>query len=122
MDQKDFLSFIETDVFRVAWKRCGLHDRDLFELQVAIMANPKGSAVMKGTGGLRKMRFSPHGAPRGKSGSHRVCYVYYEEFGIVVLHTAYPKSKRDNLSMAARNTIRKLIARDHELLARGPVQ
>ena len=122
LDPEDLLSFIESSVFRRAWKGCDLTDDDLFELQLLIMVHPKGPPVIEGTGGLRKVRFSPTGSPHGKSGSHRVCYVYYEEFGLVLLVTAYPKNKKDDLSAAARKTIRKMIEEQHKLLARGPVQ
>ncbi|MDO8472572.1 MAG: helix-turn-helix domain-containing protein [Dehalococcoidia bacterium] len=40
LDPEDLLSFIESPVFTRAWKRCGLTDDDLFELQAGIMANP----------------------------------------------------------------------------------
>lgn len=120
-EPEDLLSFIETSVFRRAWKACALTDNDLFELQVAIMAHPTSHPVMAGTGGLRKIRFSPEETPRGKSGSHRACYVYYEEFGIILLVTAYPKSRKDNLSAAACKAIRQMIEEQHNLLRRGPV-
>jgi hypothetical protein len=65
---------------------------------------------------------SPAGSAHGKSGSYRTCYVYYEEFGIVLLVTAYPKNKTDDLSAAARKAIRKMIEEQHELLRRGSLQ
>jgi hypothetical protein len=117
-DPEDLVSFIESKQFERAWKTCGLTDKELFELQVGIMAHPKGHPVIKGTGGLRKIRFSPTGTPHGKSGSHRVCYVYFEEVGIVLLVTTYPKNTQDNLSDAVRNAIRKMIEDQHRLLVR----
>lgn len=119
---EDFLSFIESKVFERAWKACGLTDEALFELHLLIMLRPKGPPVVEGTGGLRKLRFSPAGAARGKSGSHRVCYVYYEEFGIVLLVTAYPKNKKDSLSDAAIKAIRKMIEDQHKLLRQGSIK
>ena len=119
---EDLLSFIASTAFERAWKRCGLTDDNLFELQRHILARPNGAPVMAGTGGLRKIRFSPAGAPHGKSGSHRVCYVYFEEFGIILLVTAYSKGKQDNLSAASRNVIRKMIEEQHRLLRRGPIK
>jgi hypothetical protein len=116
------VSFIESSVFQRAWKQCGLNDDDLFELQVLIATNPKGSPVVQGTGGLRKARFSPTGTPHGKSGSYRVCYAYYEEFGIVLLATAYPKNKQDDLSSDARKAIRNMLAQQYRLLHRGPMR
>jgi hypothetical protein len=122
LDPEDFLSFIESEVFSRAWKRCSLTDDDLFFLQLGIMSHPKAHPIIEGTGGVRKIRFSPKGAPRGKSGSHRVCYAYFEEFGIVLLLTAYPKSKRDNISMAGRIAMRRMVEYQSELLLRGPIR
>jgi hypothetical protein len=51
----------------------GLNDRDRRRLENEITDNPQIGAVMRGTGGLRKMRFSFEG--KGKSGSSRVLYV-----------------------------------------------
>lgn len=121
LNPKELLSFLESSVFRNVWKAYGLTDEDLFELQLEIMARPKGCPVVKGTGGLRKIRFRPVGSGHGKSGSHRACYVYYEEFGLVLLVTAYPKNKEDDLSAAARKAIRKMIEEQHRLLRRGSI-
>ncbi len=122
LEPEDGLSFIESEVFARAWKRCGLTDDDLFELQLLIMTHPKLHPVMEGTGGVRKMRFTPDGTAGGKSGSHRACYVYYEEYGVVLLLTAYPKSKRDNISIAGRNAMRRMVEYQSQLLSRGPIR
>ena len=121
MDPEDCLLFIESEVFARAWKRCGLTDQDLFELQVCIMAHPKLHPVMEGTGGVRKMRFTPAGRATGKSGSHRVCYVHFEQYRVVLRLTAYPKSKKDNISVAGRNAMGRMVEHQHELLARRPI-
>jgi hypothetical protein len=119
---EDLLSFIESKVFGKAWRRCNLTDDDLLELQLIIMAHPRSFPVVEGSGGLRKLRFSPTGSAHGKSGSHRACYVYYEEFGIVLLLTAYPKNKKDDLSADALKAIRRMIEEQHALLRRGPIK
>ena len=119
---EELLSFLEAPVFARAWKACALSDEDLFELQQLILIDPKGHPAMTGTGGLRKIRFSPTDSPRGKSGSHRACYVYYEEYGLVLLVTAYSKNEKDDLSAAARKAIHKMIEEQTKLLARGPIR
>ena len=115
--RRDLLSFIESKSFLSAWRRCGLADGDLLALQIGILVDPKSAPVIEGTGGLRKLRFSPPGSRRGKSGSHRVCYVYFEEFGIVFLVTVYDKKQKDNLSAAGKKTIRMMIEHQHALLS-----
>lgn len=62
---------------------------------------------MRGTGGVRKMRFAfEH---RGKSGSVRVIYVDFEVYEKIYLLTAYTKNERENLTKEEQNEIRKLI-------------
>lgn len=107
-------TFVELPIFRSRWKELGLNDDDLRRLQEELFADPKVGAVMKGTGGVRKMRFAFE--QRGKSGSLRVIYVDFEVYEKIFLITAYPKSEKDNLSEAERNEIRQMIhALEHQL-------
>ena len=62
---------------------------------------------MRGTGGVRKMRFAFE--EKGKSGSVRIIYVDFEVYEKIFLITAYPKSEKDNLTDAERNEIRQMI-------------
>lgn len=99
--------FVELPSFRAEWKAMGLTDFDLRRLQEELLANPAIGAVMKGTGGVRKMRFPfEH---RGKSGSVRVIYIDFEIREKLYLLTAYPKNEKDNLSKAERNELKKLV-------------
>ena len=62
---------------------------------------------MKGTGGVRKMRFAfEH---RGKSGSIRVIYIDFEVYEKIYLLTAYTKNEKDNLTEGEQNELRRLI-------------
>ena len=99
--------FVELPSFRAEWKTMGLTDSDLRRLQEELLPNPAIGAVMKGTGGVRKMRFSfEH---RGKSGSVRVIYIDFEIREKLYLLTAYPKNEKDNISKAERNELKKLV-------------
>jgi hypothetical protein len=118
---EDLLNFIETRVFTREWKNLGLNDDDLFALQIALMGNPKGSPVIAGTGGLRKLRFSPPEWQRGKRGALRVCYVYFEEYGIVLLVVVYAKGEKDSLSAGEKGVIKQMIEGQRRELARGPL-
>jgi hypothetical protein len=115
---EDLLNFVEMEGFSADWKELRLDDDDLFILQVAIMANPKGAPVVQGTGGLRKLRFSPPRWPKGKSGGVRVCYVYFEEYKIVLLVIAYAKGTKDDLSARERKAIKHLIEREEAMFSK----
>ena len=100
-------TFIELPLFRSKWEDLGLNDDDLKRLQVELLSDPKVGAVMRGTGGVRKMRFAFE--QRGKSGSVRVIYVDFEVYERIYLITAYTKSEKDNLTEKERNEIHRLI-------------
>ena len=99
--------FVELPIFRSKWKNMGLTDDDLKRLQEELLADPKIGAVMRGTGGIRKMRFAFE--QRGKSGSVRVIYVDFEVYEKIFLITAYPKNEKDNLTAAERNELKQMI-------------
>lgn len=100
-------TFVELPIFRARWKDMGLNDDDLKRLQEELLADPKVGAVMRGTGGVRKMRFAFE--QKGKSGSVRVIYVDFEVYEKIFLITAYPKNEKDNLSDSERNEIKQMI-------------
>jgi len=100
-------TFVELPIFRARWKEMGLNDEDLKRLQEELLSDPKVGAVMRGTGGVRKMRFAFE--QRGKSGSVRVIYVDFEIYEKIFLITAYPKNEKDNLSDSERAEIKQMI-------------
>lgn len=101
-------TFIQTDEFVKKWMDLGFDDEDLRRLELMIMQNPEIGPVMRGTGGLRKMRFAYEG--RGKSGSTRVCYVDFVFYETVYLISVFPKSEKANLSNEEKNAVKKMIS------------
>ncbi len=108
---EEMLQFIEMHGFSDDWKDLDLDSDDLLALQVAIMSGPTRPPVVQGTGGLRKIRFAPPRWNVGKSGATRICYVFFEAWGIVLLVIAYPKNEKDSLTVDEKQAIRDLIAR-----------
>ena len=116
---EDLLFFIETAEFTASWDELGLDaENDLTALQLTIMSAPRRPPVVSGTGGLRKLRFVPPRWPSGKSGAMRVCYVHFEDYGIVLLLVAYRKSEKDDLTASERTAIKTYIKRAKEELDR----
>ncbi|WP_437205865.1 hypothetical protein [Planctomicrobium sp. SH664] len=115
----DLLHFIEMKPFTRAWGELQLGDEVLAAVQTMIMANPKFSPVIAGTGGLRKMRFSPQDWNTGKRGALRICYVFFEEFHIVTLNLVYPKSQKLDLLPAEKKTVSQIIERQRNAFAKG---
>lgn len=107
-------TFIQTQEFTKNWERLDLKDRDLRRLELEILKNPKVGKVIRGTGGLRKLRFAFEN--EGKRGSVRVCYVDFVEKDTIYLITAYAKTEKDNLTRAECKSISKMIRVLEELI------
>lgn len=80
-----------TPEFDNMWKKMGLNDENLKELQEELISNPQKGKVIEETGGLRKLRFSIN---KGKSGGARVLYVDFVVLKELYLITAYQKNKK----------------------------
>ena len=93
--------FVHTKVFDRLWASLGCNDDDLSGLQKAICENPQGPPVIRGTGGVRKIRIALDG--RGKSGGARVIYGDFPEHRIVYLFAAYPKNEKEDITEDERN-------------------
>lgn len=100
-------TFKETPWFSRAWLQLGFDDEALRALQNMIMYAPDVGSLIKGTGGVRKMRFAFVG--KGKRGSARVCYVDFAAFEVVYLITAYRKSEREDLLPSEKTDIKRLV-------------
>jgi hypothetical protein len=72
-----------------------------------VAREPTRGAVMQGTGGVRKLRWSREGT--GKSGGVRVIYYFHDEEAPLFLLTVYAKGRKDNLSADERNAIKQAV-------------
>ena len=111
MTPEDILNFIELSPFVDGWEDYGLTQSDLAALQICIMCSPRRGQVMVGTRSLRKMRFAPKDWNTGQRGSLRVCYVYFERYGVVLLCLVFKKGEMDNLSDRGKKAINRAIER-----------
>jgi len=99
--------FFSTSEFDKQWEALGLDLEDLRLPENQIVNNPQAGAVIKGTGGLRKIRFALDN--KGKSGGVRVLYVDFVVFERVYFITVYPKSQKDDISMAEKKLFKQII-------------
>lgn len=110
-------TFIQTDEFVKQWTKLGMLDEDLRRLELELLKNPQAGDVVRGTGGLRKIRFSFEN--KGKRSSSRVCYVDFVVYETIYLITAYSKNEKDNLTEAECNVIKKGIEALKKQLQQG---
>jgi mRNA-degrading endonuclease RelE of RelBE toxin-antitoxin system len=102
-------SFIETKLFTKLVKQY-LSDESYSELQAELMANSSMGAVIRGSGGVRKVRWAAEG--RGKRGGYRVIYFVRNEYGVIWMLTMYPKNVADSIPGHVLKQIREEIESD----------
>lgn len=89
------MEFIETPIFTRLLIDL-LTDDEYASLQNVLVENPERGDIIKGGGGIRKLRHALPG--RGKSGGVRVIYYWLREDGQIYMLLIYPKSKKDTLT------------------------
>ena len=101
--------FVRFPAFTRDWERLGLDEEDLRSLELTILAEPTQAPVIRGTGGLRKIRFAGRKSARGKSGAYRICYACFPEFGTIALAIVFGKNEKADLNQADRRAIATII-------------
>ena len=100
--------FVETTVF-TRQVLALLDDDELAALQVQLSRAPKSGAVIPGTGGLRKVRWSCHG--RGKRGGVRVIYYHFDQRGQIAMLLIYDKSAADDMFPEQKRLLKAIVER-----------
>lgn len=100
------LTIVESPIFQKLWPLYWDEDeRGAFAAHIA--ANPEEGVVIRGSGGVRKVRWSRPGA--GKSGGVRVIYLLRLEHGEVYLLTLLAKARMENIPLAVLKEIRRAL-------------
>lgn len=97
--------FIETSVFTKEIRRL-VPDESYRKLQAVLMLRPEAGSVIRGGGGLRKIRWSLPGS--GKRGSLRVIYYWNPPDAIFMLFP-YRKTEQEDLTPDQLKLLRKLV-------------
>jgi RelE toxin of RelE / RelB toxin-antitoxin system len=97
---------VESPIFQRLWPRYWDEDeRADFASYLAL--NPEAGAVIRGSGGVRKVRWARAGT--GKSGGVRVIYLTRNDAGEIYLLTLYAKSESENISLNTLKEIRRAL-------------
>lgn len=75
-----------------------LDDASFKNLQNELMKNPNAGDVIKGTGGLRKIRYTDERRGKGKRGGLRIIYFWKVAYDQFWLFTVCDKDEADDLS------------------------
>ena len=97
--------FVETSVFTCQLKEL-LTDEEYSALQRFLIAKPLAGDVIKGSGGLRKVRWTLAG--QGKRGGVRVIYYFVDEAEQFRMLLIYRKGVKDDLTSAQLRVLRTI--------------
>ena len=100
------MKFVETPIFTKELQDV-LSDDDYRSLQAAIMLRPEQGAVIRGTRGIRKIRWSGKG--HGKSGGLRLIYYWDKKTETIYMLYVYPKNRQENLTAKQCKVLSSLV-------------
>ncbi len=98
--------FLETSLFTRQITET-LEDENYAAMQRVLVERPDAGVLMRGGGGLRKMRWALPG--RGKSGGMRVIYYWAAARDQILMLALYAKSAQANLSAEQLKVLRGII-------------
>src|SRR5262245_24005080 len=105
------MRFIETPVFTAAVTSL-LTDEEYRQLQIALALRPEQGALIRGGGGLRKVRWGAKG--RGKRGGVRLIYYWHAGEQVFYMLLVYAKSTQDDLTPSQTRVLRRLVQEEFQ--------
>jgi len=100
------MEFLETPIFTKRITEL-ISDSDYHLLQLELSVRPESGDIIKGSGGIRKLRWV--GSGRGKRGGIRVIYYFLNQDNQIFMLYAYPKSESDDLSQKQLKQLRAVV-------------
>jgi hypothetical protein len=104
MKVKYEMEIIETSIFTKRIIEI-LKDDEYKALQNFLCQHPKSGDLIRGSGGLRKLRWNLQGS--GKSGGIRNIYYFFEDENTILMVFVYKKSETENLTQKQIEALRK---------------
>ncbi len=108
--------FVELAPFR-RHRAAYLDDHAYRLLQQCLMRRPEAGARMRGTGGLRKLRFADERRGKGRRGGLRVIYYWWRGGCQFWLFTLYDKDEASDLTAEQRTVLKRML--HAEIVARS---
>ncbi len=100
--------FIESPIFE-RYRSDYLSDEEYRAFQNLLLELPKSGDVIKGTGGLRKVRYSQQSRGKGKRGGVRIIYYWLDARNRFYLITLYNKDEMADLTISELKTLKTLV-------------
>ncbi|PKL47057.1 MAG: hypothetical protein CVV42_14275 [Candidatus Riflebacteria bacterium HGW-Riflebacteria-2] len=100
------MELIETPVFTAFITKL-MSDDEYKDMQQALIRCPVAGDIVKGSGGLRKLRWAASG--RGKRGGSRVIYYWYKDTETIYMLYAYVKNRQEDITRDQLKMLSKLV-------------
>ncbi len=84
-----------------------MSDEDYRELQQMLVGDPERGAIIRSSGGLRKIRWARPG--RGKRGGVRAIYYWARSREILLMLLVYGKNEQDDLTPEQLRVLKSLV-------------
>jgi len=97
--------FIETSIFTKEIRKL-LQDESYRQLQAILMLRPEAGSLIRGSGGLRKIRWNLPGS--GKRGALRVIY-YWDPPDTIFMLFPYSKTEQEDLTPDQIKLLRNVV-------------
>ena len=101
---------IETSVFTRRVTKL-LTEDEYRQFQSFLVEHPEEGAIIPGSGGLRKIRWS--GSGRGKRGGSRIIYYWATNKGQILMLFIYAKNERDNLTSEQLKLLSRIVEKEY---------
>ena len=105
MANSSLITVVETPSFLRDSKRL-LDDEEREALVYFLSSSPNAGVLVKGTGGIRKVRWMREDT--GKSGGYRVIYFYHSAKIPLFILNVFAKNEKVNISQAEKNELKRL--------------
>ena len=105
------LAFTETTNFMEYRDDYFVSDHYYSAVQQSLLSDPQSGSVIRGCGGLRKMRWPDPRRGKGKRGGLRIIYLYLPEYERIVFLDVYDKDEADDLTPSERKEYAELANR-----------
>jgi mRNA-degrading endonuclease RelE of RelBE toxin-antitoxin system len=84
-----------------------LSDAEYRRLQEALLLRPTRGDVIRGTGGVRKLRWGDE--RRGKRGAYRIIYYWHPQRSVFLMLYMYEKGEQPDLTAAQRHVLASVV-------------
>jgi len=84
-----------------------MSDEDYRLFQNALILNPASGDIIKGGGGIRKIRWRL--ADKGKRGGVRFIYYWINEMEQIYMLLVYPKASQENMTQKQLTALKRLV-------------